>query len=613
MSAKKWIWVFVRTAAAVALLFAFFNAMVDPFGIFGDRILNWWSYDMTQNPRTAKIGWLDINHSDYDSYVIGCSKTGAFSTELLNEYYDAKFYNMLMYGGDLYDSEMTVKYLLENYEVKNIIVNTGLSELLYFNGEDDNMKGNLHAKTDDSSLLMFYGKYLFANPKYAVDKLTAYANDSYLVNENKVFIPETGEFDKSLRDIEPIGSSSSYLSQYPAFLEETSPVASLPSVNACVESVSRMKQMCEDAGVSFTFVVSPLYKTDLDIYCNEDLFDFFRQLSQVTDFWDFSGYHSVANEARYFYDTSHYRNNVGVMMLAKMFQNTQAYVPEDFGVYVTSENVESRIFSYSQANDQVAISETELPILMYHSIADDTQNAYTVSSQLFYEQMEALKDAGYHTITFAQLIDYVETGAPLPENPIIVTFDDGYENNITVAAPILKELGMCAEISVIGVSVGKDSYKDTGIAMIPHFSIEDAASWISEGVIELGSHSYDMHQVTSLDGEDCRKGVFPLPDESEAEYISTFCDDFTKSKDIIEQAADLDVLVYSYPYGYHTDLTEVLLAKLGIKTTLTVDEGINTVVAGLPQSLRAMKRCNISSDMMPEDIIIYLEGLSNND
>jgi peptidoglycan/xylan/chitin deacetylase (PgdA/CDA1 family) len=613
MPVKRWFCIFACSAVFAALLFAGFNALVDPFGIFGDPVFNWWSYDMTQNPRTAKIGWLDKNSYKYDSYIIGCSKTSAFSAELLSRYSGANFYNMTMYGGDLYDSEMTIKYILDNYGAKNIIVNTGLSELMYFNEEDDPIKGNLHAKVDGSSLLAFYGRYLFAHPQYSADKIRAYIGQSYLVNPSKVFIPETGEYDKSLRDVEPIGSLENYLARYPEFLDENQPLGGLGAVMPCVESVERMKRMCQGAGASFTFIVSPMYGCDLDIYCNGDLFGFFRQLSAVTDFWDFSGYHSVASEPRYFYDTMHCRNSVGAMMIARVYGDLGAYVPDDFGVYVTAGNVEGRIAAYSGVGHDAPARDIGLPVLMYHNVSDAAYSGSACTPELFRGQMEALKAAGYATVTFADVIDYVERGAALPDKPIIVTFDDGYAENLTVAAPILQELGMRAEINVIGVSAGKDTYKDTGAPITPHFSMEDALPWAQAGIIEIGSHSYDMHQVPEFDGDNCRKGVYISAGESEDEYVSAFRSDFQKSADGVEDVLGDPVVVYAYPYGYYSDLTEVLLAEMGIKVTLTVDEGINTVVAGLPQSLRAMKRCNISDEIAPDEIVDYLKGKDLND
>lgn len=103
MSVKKWILVFFASLLGFAALLALFNAAVDPFGVFGDRLMQWYAYDMTQNPRVAKIAWLEQHHQDYDSYVIGSSKASSLSVDTLNSYTGDRYYNMTWYGGDLKD------------------------------------------------------------------------------------------------------------------------------------------------------------------------------------------------------------------------------------------------------------------------------------------------------------------------------------------------------------------------------------------------------------------------------------------------------------------------------------------------------------------------------
>ena len=246
MSFKKWIAIFISAIIAVGALTAGFNALVDPFGIFGDVIFDWYSYNMTQNPRISKIAYLDRHHGKYDSYIIGCSKTGSYSTEALNKYYGgASFYNMLMYGGDMYDIEMTARYILDNYSPKNIIVSMGLEETVKYDTEADNMKANLHAKVDGSPLLLFYGRYLFSNPSYAIDKIAARFSDGYLVNENDVFIPETGVYDKAVRDVERIGGLDQYLETYPSFRTVLKKVT-LDAMDDCLGSIRRIKSLCDE-------------------------------------------------------------------------------------------------------------------------------------------------------------------------------------------------------------------------------------------------------------------------------------------------------------------------------------------------------------------------------
>ena len=88
----------------------------------------------------------------------------------------------------------------------------------------------------------------------------------------------------------------------------------------------------------------------------------------------------------------------------------------------------------------VADSEngTKVLILNYHKI-DDTFIALAVRPEDFDAQMKYLSEHGYHTITPDELYDSLAGNAELPENPVLITFDDGYEDNYKNAYPILKK------------------------------------------------------------------------------------------------------------------------------------------------------------------------------
>jgi peptidoglycan/xylan/chitin deacetylase (PgdA/CDA1 family) len=68
---------------------------------------------------------------------------------------------------------------------------------------------------------------------------------------------------------------------------------------------------------------------------------------------------------------------------------------------------------------------------------------------MFENQLAELKAYGYNTLFFGQLYDHYMNGAELPENPIIITFDDGYESNYTLGYPVLKKYGMNACVFMI--------------------------------------------------------------------------------------------------------------------------------------------------------------------
>lgn len=372
MSSKKWVLVFLVTVFVLAALLAGLNLAADPFGAFSDRLLHWFSYDETNNPRVAKLSYLEQHHGEYDSYILGCSSTSSFPVDGFNELYDASFYNLIMYGADMRDCEKIADYLIGHYEVKNLVLNVYLDNGLEYDEESDRLTKNLHYKEDpDTSALSFYTRYLFADPRYALAKLKALRTDTILPQTFDVFDEQTGCYDKRVRDAEPIGAMDSYLERYPVFTDYPHQSLSLPYTDACMQSVAAIKARCEAAGVNLVVVAGPVYAEYLQNYQAEDVAQFYQALAAVTPYWDFSS-SSVSCEPRYFYDGTHFRNNVGEMMCARIAGWTDLWMPDDFGTYVTADTPASYFTDALQptALTDSAIS-TRVPILMYHHLAED--------------------------------------------------------------------------------------------------------------------------------------------------------------------------------------------------------------------------------------------------
>ena len=605
MSSKKWVLVFLATVLVLAALLAALNLAADPFGAFGDRLLSWFSYDETNNPRVAKFTYLEQHHDEYDSYILGCSSTSSFPVDAFNEAYGANFYNLIMYGADMRDCEKIAQYLVEHYEVKNLILNVYLDNGLTYDEESDRLTKNLHYKEDpDTSVLSYYTRYLFADPRYALAKLNALRTDTILPQTFDVFDERTGCYDKRVRDAEPIGSEERYLESYPVFADYPRQTLSLPYTEQCMQSVASIKALCEEAGVSLTVVAGPVYAEYLKNFETETVAQFYRSLAQITSFWDFSS-SSVSCEMRYFYDGTHFRNNIGEMICARMTGRSDLWIPDDFGTYVTADTPEDYFLNVLS---QTALSEdeisTQVPILMYHHLSEDVTNSEMVSPEQFEAQIRALSEAGYTGVSFDELRAYVLRGEPLPEKPVVITFDDGYRSNYTLAYPILQKYNMKATIFAIGVSFGKDHYKDTDYVITPHFGAAEAAEMTASGLISIQSHTYDMHQWPPYETDSAvRENILQLPGESEESYVQALTEDFTRSRALLEGATGQPVDVLAYPAGQYSTLAQVTLQSLGVHVTLSTNPGVNTVVKGLPQTLYAMLRFAITEDISPEALL----------
>ncbi|MDE0181155.1 MAG: trypsin-like serine protease [Caldilineaceae bacterium] len=101
------------------------------------------------------------------------------------------------------------------------------------------------------------------------------------------------------------------------------------------------------------------------------------------------------------------------------------------------------------------IRRARVPVLMYHYVsvpppgADIYRRDLSVAPDLFRSHLQTLADAGYTTVSMYDLVEHLNQGAPLPEKPIILTFDDGYRDNYQNAFPLLQEFGMTAMFFVV--------------------------------------------------------------------------------------------------------------------------------------------------------------------
>ena len=128
MSAKKWLMMLAGAVALALALCAGANILIDPFGVFGDPLFDWYSYNETNNPRTAKVAWLEENHGAYDSYIIGSSSAASLEAKTMEKYVEGSWYNLFVYGSDTWDYRDLAAYVLERCEVKRLVVNLGINE-----------------------------------------------------------------------------------------------------------------------------------------------------------------------------------------------------------------------------------------------------------------------------------------------------------------------------------------------------------------------------------------------------------------------------------------------------------------------------------------------------
>ncbi len=249
----------------------------------------------------------------------------------------------------------------------------------------------------------------------------------------------------------------------------------------------------------------------------------------------------------------------------------------------------------------------KVPVIMYHSVADGSSDA-VISVENFQKHLEAIKENEFTPISIEQMVDFVDFGAPLPENPVCITFDDGYTDNYENAYPLLKKFGFKATIFVIGNSVGRSKYKDTQYDINPHFDYGQAKEMVESGLISIQSHTYDMHQWPQFEmAKNPRECVLRFPGEGLVDYIRSFESDFLKSKTLIESKIGNQVIGFAYPSGRYDAISDYLLRKNGVRVTMATSMGNNYITKYDKNSLYNLHRYNIHNGVDAEQLIKWLD------
>lgn len=223
---------------------------------------------------------------------------------------------------------------------------------------------------------------------------------------------------------------------------------------------------------------------------------------------------------------------------------------------------------------QTAFSAQEgvrLPVLMYHSILKDSarQGKYVVSPEVLAADLDALQKRGCQTVTVSDLLAYVQNGTPLPDKPVMITFDDGYYNNYVYAYPLLQQRGMRAVISIIGSQTALYTEEGTENAYWSHLRLDRLAEM--QDVFEVQNHSWNLHEY----GE--RRGCLRMRGEAEASYENLLREDTEQTQALLIEAGLPAPQCYTYPFGACSEESERILKDMGFLCTLGCEERINLV------------------------------------
>jgi len=216
-------------------------------------------------------------------------------------------------------------------------------------------------------------------------------------------------------------------------------------------------------------------------------------------------------------------------------------------------------------------SKKGLPILMYHRISKTESNDLTVTLEALDQHFAYIKQQSYQCLSFAQINEMRSKAQPIPRRSVVITFDDGYQNNYEYLIPLLEKYGMKATIFLPLSHLGKTNTWDQGDDSL--MSVDTVKEISKLSFIELGIHSFAHNNYKHISIEEIDQDLRQ-------------CEEFLKHHQIDA------VRVMAYPYGgtkrKQPDLNaqmKALLSKYGYWFGLRIGNRINKPVLDNPFEL----------------------------
>ncbi|MFH1847151.1 MAG: polysaccharide deacetylase family protein [Candidatus Omnitrophota bacterium] len=207
-----------------------------------------------------------------------------------------------------------------------------------------------------------------------------------------------------------------------------------------------------------------------------------------------------------------------------------------------------------------------VPILMYHAVNDDISSTLNVTPENFYSQMDFLRKHGYSVISLDSLVEHIKNKVYFQPKTVVITFDDGYEDNFTNAFPVLAEHNMPAIIFLITGAVSNQQ----------GFLSWEQVRLMSRNGIDFGGHTRNDIYVPEIKEE------------------SVLWGEITGCKEDIEKKTGKTADYFCFPIGGFTEKAKEMVKKAGFKGACSTNRGNDK----LNRDLYELKRIKVTNSDM---------------
>ena len=358
------------SAFAILLLLVLFNAIVDPYGLFPvvkiDGV-NWPKPEMVKSVKIHKS--LKVARLKPETIVLGTSRSaiGIDPEDKAWPENNLPRYNLALSGAGMYVTRRFLEHAQTIHPLKQVVFGLDFFAFNVHRQRAPDYRGDFLIINDDGSRNPHFDMKIIAASLLSTDALLASYKTLTSKNKHPIMISENGRFivplwkghlHKSFMKMEKLYLQYVYLAgkkrEY-AFINPDTGKSSL-------DEFRKIVAYCREHRIDLKLFISPPHAQHQEIIRVLGLWPLFEQWKRelvrilkeenyTSPLWDFSGYNSMTTDdistdgEHYYKDSTHYRPNLGRMILARIFHYHDERVPTDFGRVLTSKNLEKNLLN----------------------------------------------------------------------------------------------------------------------------------------------------------------------------------------------------------------------------------------------------------------------------
>lgn len=341
-------WLFAAVTLPGLLATGLLNIAIDPYGIVNSPVLagvNELKPEQFNHVRLFKAA--DTIRIKPKTVILGSSRTDIGLDPKHPALVNEPAYNLGLVGPNMYEVRRYFEHAVANQpNLKTVVLGV---DFLMFNENWKNSPDFDESRLEKTSLKA----QDFINISFSTSALKASKNTIESSLESEAYYLYRPDGLRYVYGNEPNESlKRKFEKMLGGFLEGEKAYQRHQVSQVHLDSFRKIVEISQEKNIELKVFISPPHATQIEAIrvagAWSEFEDWKREIVAITPVWDFSGYNSIttehiSDEMKNYWDSSHYRKEVGDLILDRLFEREESVIPDDFGTLVTTDNMESHL------------------------------------------------------------------------------------------------------------------------------------------------------------------------------------------------------------------------------------------------------------------------------